>query len=604
MKETKRSRPESQIDIIEVIPMEEENYDPMERTPHFFGGLIHDLKRRFPHYLSDFKDGLNLQVFGATLFIYFAALSGSLAFGGLLGERTEKLIGVSETLIFSSIFGIVFALLSGMPLVYIGVSGNVYLFDEALYALCKTYNWDFLAWRIWIGSWLILIALLVAMFQGSVLVRYFTKFTKDIFTSFLGFVFLYEAMKKLYYIFQTHPLTSSIEVQCFQNGSNNQSILFENPENSQPNTALLSTILMFMTFIIAYNLKQFKESYFLTQTVRKICGDFAVPISIFLMVLLDYFIKDVYTDKLDVPDGVQLTDPLKRSWIINPLPTSMPIWLPLAAIIPAFLLYFLLFMGTQICELLMIERTNAKGAGLHWDIVLICACNCIGAFFGSPWICASGVRSVSHITALTYVTETKSTAVFDQRVSFLLVSILLGLSILLSPLLKYIPYPVLFGVFLYMGITTLSATQMFDRLCLIFKAKEFHDTNLPYVKNVPTWKMNVYTLVQCIGLAVLWGVKSSPVALFFPFFIVAMIPLRFSLKFIFSLSELEAVSVSKLFTTLKQNFQFPNFTLSLMVKVLEEKSQKKLKRSNCPLLKTTIRISPPNKCILLSAFAF
>ena len=305
MKETKRSHPESQVDIIEVIQMEEENYDPMERTPNFFGGLIHDLKRRFPHYLSDFQDGLNLQVFGATLFIYFAALSGSLAFGGLLSERTEKLIGVSETLIFSSIFGIVFALLAGMPLVYIGVSGNVYLYDEALYALCKTYNWDFLAWRIWIGLWLILIALLGAMFQGSVLVKFFTKFTKDIFTSFLGFVFLYEAMKKLYYIFQTHPLSSTIEVQ--NNGTKS-----ENQENtSLPNTALLSTILMFMTFIIAYNLKQFKGSYFLTQTVRKICGDFAVPISIFLMVLLDYFIKDVYTDKLDVPDGFQLTDPMK-----------------------------------------------------------------------------------------------------------------------------------------------------------------------------------------------------------------------------------------------------------------------------------------------------
>ena len=540
MKETKRSHPESQVDIIEVIQMEEENYDPMERTPNFFGGLIHDLKRRFPHYLSDFQDGLNLQVFGATLFIYFAALSGSLAFGGLLSERTEKLIGVSETLIFSSIFGIVFALLAGMPLVYIGVSGNVYLYDEALYALCKTYNWDFLAWRIWIGLWLMLIALLVAMLQGSVLVKFFTKFTKDIFTSFLGFVFLYEAMKKLYSIFQTHPLSSTIEVQ-------NDGTISENQENtSLPNTALLSTILMIMTFIIAYNLKQFKGSYFLTQTVRKICGDFAVPISIFLMVLLDYFIKDVYTDKLDVPDGFQLTDPLKRSWVINPLPTKMPIWLPFAAIVPALLLYFLLFMGTQICELLMIERTNVKGAGLHWDIVLICICNCIGAFFGSPWICASGVRSVSHITALTYVTERNTTAVFDQRLSFLLVSILLGLSILLSPLLKYIPYPVLLGVFLYMGITTLSATQMFDRLCLAFKAKEYHDTNLPYVKNVPRWKMNLYTLVQCIGLAALWGVKSSPVALFFPFFIVAMIPLRFSLKFIFSSSELEAVSVSQI----------------------------------------------------------
>ena len=539
MVEINKNRPESQVDIIEVIPIESsENPDPMERTPHLFGGLINDWKRRFPHYWSDITDGLNLQVFGATLYIYFAALSAALAFGGLYSERTEKFIGVSETLVFSSIFGSIFALLAGMPLVYVGVSGNMFLYDEALYALCKTYNLDFLVWRTWIGLWLIVIALAVAMFQGSVMAKYFTKFTKDIYASFVGFFFLYEAMKKLYFIFQAHPL-ESIESHCFPNASNET---IADSENNQPNTALLSTILMFMTFIIAYNLKQFQESLFLTRTIRKLLGDFAVPISIFLMVLLDYFIRDVYTDKLDVPEGFQVTDPSKRSWIINPLPTSMPVWLPFAAIIPALLLYFLLFMGTQICELLMIERTNEKGAGVHWDIVLTCICNCIGAFFGSPWICASGARSVSHLNALMYSTETKTMAVLDQRVSFLLVSVLLGLSILLSPLLKYIPFPVLFGVFLYMGITTLSATQMFHRLGLMFKAKENQDQNVAYVKNVPTWKMNLYTLVQCVGLAVLWGVKSSPLALFFPFSIVALIPLRFSLKFIFNASELEAVS--------------------------------------------------------------
>jgi hypothetical protein len=26
----------------------------------------------------------------------------------------------------------------------------------------------------------------------------------------------------------------------------------------------------------------------------------------------------------------------------------------------------------------MMERTNAKGAGVHWDIVLLCLINCLG----------------------------------------------------------------------------------------------------------------------------------------------------------------------------------------------------------------------------------
>ena len=213
------------------------------------------------------------------------------------------------------------------------------------------------------------------------------------------------------------------------------------------------------------------------------------------MVTTDYFIEDVFTDKLDVPDGLQVTDPSQRSWIINPLPKDTPLWIPFAAGIPALLLYLLLFMSTHICELLMMEKTNEKGAGVHWDIVLICACNCIGSFFGTPWICTSTVRSISHATSLTYTTNTaalkigssltfiKTTAIKDQRVSCLLVSILLGFSVLLSPVLKFIPYPVLFGMFLFMGITSLEGTQFFHRLCLILVPKKFHP-HVTYVTRV------------------------------------------------------------------------------------------------------------------------
>ena len=49
--------------------------------------MINDIKHRYPHYLSDFVDGLNGQVLAATIFIYFAALSGAVAFGGLTGNK-------------------------------------------------------------------------------------------------------------------------------------------------------------------------------------------------------------------------------------------------------------------------------------------------------------------------------------------------------------------------------------------------------------------------------------------------------------------------------------------------------------------------------------
>ena len=98
--------------------------DPLIRTKVPFGGLVNDIKRRYPHYLADFLDGLNAQCVAATIFIYFAALSGAVAFGGLTGDKTQNLIGIPETLIVSSLAGITFALFAGQPLIIIGNYSN------------------------------------------------------------------------------------------------------------------------------------------------------------------------------------------------------------------------------------------------------------------------------------------------------------------------------------------------------------------------------------------------------------------------------------------------------------------------------------------------
>lgn len=58
-----------------------------------------------------------------------------------------------------------------------------------------------------------------------------------------------------------------------------------------------------------------------------------------------------------------------------------------------------------------------------------------------------------------------------------------GLSILMGPILSHIPLAVLFGIFLYMGVTSLSGIQLFDRILLLFKPPKYHP-DVPYVKRV------------------------------------------------------------------------------------------------------------------------
>ena len=60
-----------------------------------FGGLIDDIKRKLPHYKSDFSDAFNIQCFATFITMYFALLAPIVTFGGLLDDATFSAL-VSE----------------------------------------------------------------------------------------------------------------------------------------------------------------------------------------------------------------------------------------------------------------------------------------------------------------------------------------------------------------------------------------------------------------------------------------------------------------------------------------------------------------------------
>ncbi|KAK3861361.1 hypothetical protein Pcinc_018721 [Petrolisthes cinctipes] len=330
-------------------------------------------------------------------------------------------------------------------------------------------------------------------------------------------------------------------------------------------------ILMFGTFIIAFKLKHFRNSKFLGRSVRRALGDFGVPISIIVMVLLDFLIHDTYTDKLVMPEGIRPSDPSVHGWFINPLGVTkpLPIWCIFMAAPASLLLFFLVFLEENICHLILSkpERNMTKSSGFHFDIVLSCFINFVCGVFGALFMGPACVRTVSHTSALTIMSSThapgespKIEGVKEQRLSAIVVSILIGLSVLLGSVLNLVPKAVLYGIFLYMGVSSTAGIQFQERFILVLMPVKHHpnvpyvkkvysgvnacetNPNVPYVKKVRTWKMHSFTGIQLTMLIILWVVKQSPAALCFPFVLMLLIPIRlYLLPYGFNNQELSAL---------------------------------------------------------------
>uniref|UniRef100_A0A3Q3H0N5 Anion exchange protein n=1 Tax=Labrus bergylta TaxID=56723 RepID=A0A3Q3H0N5_9LABR len=537
--------------------------EPLKRSGRLFGGLIKDVTRRYPQYLSDLQDALNPQCMAAIIFIYFAALSPAITFGGLLVSldiyltlmKTDGLIGVSELIVATSLQGIVFSVLSAQPLLIIGFSGPLLVFEEAFYTFCKDNGIEYLTGRVWIGFWLVLIVVLTVAFEGSILVRFVSRFTQEIFSFLISLIFIYETFAKLIKIFQEHPLQN-----CYH-GNNTVSSSKCNYTAAardsgkivgEPNTALLSFVLMAGTYFIAFYLRKFKNSSFFPGRLRRIIGDFGVPIAILIMVLVDYSFEDTYTQKLNVPSGFSVSSPEKRGWLISPLGSDgqFPVWMMAASILPAILVFILIFMESQITALIVSkkERMLAKGTGFHVDLLIIVVVGGLSAMLGLPWLSAATVRSVTHTNALTVMSKAVAPGdkprieeVKEQRVTGFLVAVLVGLSIVIGEVLRQIPLAVLFGIFLYMGVMSLNGIQLTDRLILLLMPPKYHPDQ-SYVRKVRTLRMHLFTIVQLICLSVLWVVMATAAALAFPFMLLLTIPVRMLvLPRIFSWREIQSL---------------------------------------------------------------
>ncbi|XP_025913082.1 sodium bicarbonate cotransporter 3 isoform X4 [Apteryx rowi] len=557
----------------------------LERTGRLFGGLILDIKRKAPFFLSDFKDALSLQCLASILFLYCACMSPVITFGGLLGEATQGRISAIESLFGASLTGIAYSLFAGQPLTILGSTGPVLVFEKILFKFCRDYELSYLSLRTSIGLWTAFLCIVLVATDASSLVCYITRFTEEAFAALICIIFIYEALEKLFhlgevYAFNMHNDLDKLTLySCMcskpQNPSNEtllmwgsmnksgETIAWSNLTVSEclefhgvfrgsacghhgpyiPDVLFWSVILFFTTFFLSSFLKQFKTKRYFPTKVRSTISDFAVFLTIVIMVLIDYLVG-VPSPKLHVPEKFEPTRK-DRGWFIDPLGGN-PWWTLLIAAVPALLCTILIFMDQQITAVIINRKEHKlkKGCGYHLDLLMVGVMLGICSIMGLPWFVAATVLSISHVNSLKVESECsapgeqpKFLGIREQRVTGLMIFVLMGLSVFMTSVLKFIPMPVLYGVFLYMGVSSLKGIQFFDRIKL-FGMPAKHQPDLIYLRYVPLWKVHIFTVIQLTCLVLLWVIKASAAAVVFPMMVLALVFIRKLMDLCFTKREL------------------------------------------------------------------
>ncbi|XP_061886012.1 sodium bicarbonate cotransporter 3-like isoform X1 [Entelurus aequoreus] len=557
----------------------------LQRTGRIFGGLVLDIKRKAPFYWSDIRDSFSLQCLASILFLYCACMSPVITFGGLLGEATKGNISAIESLFGASLTGVAYSLFAGQPLTILGSTGPVLVFEKILFKFCTDYGLSYLSLRTSIGLWTAFLCIVLVATDASSLVCYITRFTEEAFAALICIIFIYEALEKLFHLGEHYPVNShnildnltSYSCQCAppvnasaqllqtwnQSGYSPDSIPWSSLNVSMckvlhgdfvgtacsnhgpyiPDVLFWSIILFFTTFFLSSFLKQFKTERYFPTKVRSTISDFAVFITIMVMVLVDY-LMGIPSPKLNVPDRFEPTSK-NRGWLMDPLGEN-PWWTLLVAALPALLCTILIFMDQQITAVIINRKEHKlkKGCGYHLDLMIVAVMLGVCSIMGLPWFVAATVLSISHVNSLKVESgcsapgeQPKFLGIREQRVTGFMIFVLMGCSVFMTSALKFIPMPVLYGVFLYMGASSLKGIQFFDRIKL-FGMPAKHQPDLIYLRYVPLWKVHIFTLVQLTCLVLLWVIKASAAAVVFPMMVLALVFIRKLLDFFFTKREL------------------------------------------------------------------
>eukprot|EP00581_Thalassiosira_minuscula_P016954 CAMPEP_0183712794 /NCGR_PEP_ID=MMETSP0737-20130205/7844_1 /TAXON_ID=385413 /ORGANISM="Thalassiosira miniscula, Strain CCMP1093" /LENGTH=708 /DNA_ID=CAMNT_0025941495 /DNA_START=239 /DNA_END=2365 /DNA_ORIENTATION=+ len=489
------------------------------------GEMRNDFLRRRKHYVNDWTVAFSKkrQVIPAILFLYFACLSPAVSFGTISSEVTNGSMGVVEYLLGSGIAGMLYSILCGQPMAFIAPTGLTLAFISGLFRFCNLKGLPFLSVYAWVGIWTSAFMSLLGLSGSSKLIRFCTRFTDEVFNGMLSVNFIYEALSSL-----------------------RRNFVNADPMNlSMPFVALSMAL---GTFFGTMSVVKFEASKFFNTKIRKVVKNFGPVAVILLFSLLNLlpWAQKFHVPTLSVPDTFQLAG--GRGFLVGL--KDIPVNIRLLCAFPACLLTSLFFMDQNISVRLVNNPDNKmkKGAAYNLDMIALGIITGVLSILGLPWMCGATVQSMNHVRALAEsklnekTGQIEITEVTETRLTGFVIHAMLASTVLLLPLIKNIPIPVVSGVFLFLGRKLMTGNTFFRRISDAFAEKARLQGKNP-IHLLGRKKMNIYTGVQVLCLMGLFGFKQIPaITIFFPAMIGVLMSIRaFVLPKFFSEEEFAAL---------------------------------------------------------------
>ncbi len=534
----------------------------------FGHGLVEDLMRRKPHYISDWTEVWNMKILSSTLFIFFTSVAPSITFALYMSESTKGELGAIEILLATGITGVLMSVCSGQPLVIVGVTGPITILTASIYELSQSLHVKFIPFYAWAQIWAAFFHLFLAAANACDLVCVVTRFSCETFGILIAIIYIYTGLEGI------------------------SKFLAEDGSEIEFASALLQLILAFGTVLVAIFLGHAKSWTVFNDRVRTLISDYAATFAVLFFTVVPYLTGNRLEEPvptLYIPREFATTS--GRPWLVDF--TDISVAGAFAAIIPGIIITILFFFDHNVSSL--IAQSNdmklTKGHAFHWDFFTLGLGVIATAVLGLPptnglipqaplhtkslserrrvyipsstvIISKSKYSSVSdnedlHVGSTTsgkWSGKFEVVKVHEQRMTNLLQSVMCTIVAIqpFSIALRKIPTSVLYGLFLYLGISSFEDNQFALRIKMFFMESDAYlenahdpDDEYSFAQILPWAVIAKFTWIQFFACIIIFGITFTPAGVIFPVLIAFLVILRlWVFPKVFTRKELDILDVN------------------------------------------------------------
>ncbi|KAL8960004.1 MAG: hypothetical protein Q9193_003223 [Seirophora villosa] len=395
--------------------------------------------------------------------------------------KTDSSYGVNEVLLASVLGSVVFAVFACQPLVIVGVTGPITVFNYTVYDIITPRGTDYFAFMCWIGLWSLVMHWVLAITNACNALTYVTRFSCDIFGFYVAFIYLQKG----------------IQVLTRQWASGEAG-------------AYLSITIALLVLMVAYLCGVIGGSSLFQRYVRKFIEDYGTPLTIIFFTGFVHIGRMANVELETLPTSKAFFPTQDRGWLIRFWEIDVgDVFLAIPFAVLLTVLFYFDHNG-----LLGIPFPNGLIPQAPFHTNALCVTRQVSNESETGDAKGHTTRVVDHVV--------------EQRVSNLAQGIL-TLGTMTGPLLivlHLIPNGVLAGLFFVMGVQALEGNGITLKMVYLAKDRSLTGASDPLSRIQRKQAVWYFVALELLGFGATFAITQTIAAIGFPVFILLLIPVR------------------------------------------------------------------------------